>query len=360
LIETATGTRTPVARLRDQHVGVSVADTGDVAFSTVEALVAGDIDGLSDVYLWDEGDASLALISSSEGTVGLDHQWPTIAATGDAVVYFVEQGWTGRGIEVWERDAGVTRVADAYRNEFAGGALGITPDARFILYVDGEPDEHGNTAVRLVDRSSATTERVDVNDFGMASEDDARPMTPSLSPDGRFVAFASASSQMTPSDSNGRYDVFLRDRQEVPALTGAPDLMARSGARTYWDGAGEIDPRRDEGYSGLDLHRGETAAVRIRIYNVGNAEDTFGFRGKGSNRWSRVRYLVGDLDVTDAVVTGTYQTRLLAPGQRQALRMEVRPRPVAERGDYRSFLLRSWSLTTNAWEDLVRIGFDVY
>jgi hypothetical protein len=93
---------------------------------------------------------------------------------------------------------------------------------------------------------------------------------------------------------------------------------------------------------------------------VGNAEDAFGFRGKGSNRWSRVRYFVGDLDVTDAVVAGAYQTRLLAPGQRQALRMEVRLRPVAERGDYRTFLLRSWSLTTNAWKDFVRIGFDVY
>jgi hypothetical protein len=359
-IEIATGTRTLVARLRDRHVGASVADTGDVAFSTDEALVAADIDGLSDIYLWDEGDASLALISDSEATVGFDQQWPTIAATGDAVVYFVEQGWTERGIEVWERDAGVTHVADAYRNEFAGGALGITPDARFILYVDGEPDEHGNTAVRLVDRSSATTERVDVNDLGMASENDARPMTPSLSPDGRFVAFASASAQMTPSDSNGRYDVFLRDRQGVPALTGAPDLMVRFRGSTYWDGAGEIDPYRDEGYSGVDLHRGETTVARIRIYNVGNAEDAFGFRGKGSNRWSRVRYFVGDLDVTDAVVAGAYQTRLLAPGQRQALRMEVRLRPVAERGDYRTFLLRSWSLTTNAWKDFVRIGFDVY
>ena len=56
-------------------------------------------------------------------------------------------------------------------------------------------------------------ERIDVSTAGMPGE--VRGVSPSLSADGRFVAFASSANNLVPGDTNGpsdRRDIFVRDR----------------------------------------------------------------------------------------------------------------------------------------------------
>src|SRR5439155_7503671 len=50
-----------------------------------------------------------------------------------------------------------------------------------------------------------------VDDAGTRGNDDSS--NPVVSADGRFVSFASFASNLVTDDTNGRYDVFVRDRQ---------------------------------------------------------------------------------------------------------------------------------------------------
>src|SRR5262249_9006274 len=54
-----------------------------------------------------------------------------------------------------------------------------------------------------------TTERVSVDSSGQQGNQDS--LTPAISADGRYVAFASMSA-FVPGDTNGKFDVFVRDR----------------------------------------------------------------------------------------------------------------------------------------------------
>ena len=60
------------------------------------------------------------------------------------------------------------------------------------------------------DRQTGRTERVSVGRVG--EQGDNGSDSPAISPDGRFVAFASASRNLVPGDTNDQVDVFIRDR----------------------------------------------------------------------------------------------------------------------------------------------------
>jgi Tol biopolymer transport system component len=64
--------------------------------------------------------------------------------------------------------------------------------------------------VFLRDRSSGTTERISVSTSG--TEGDGASSDPALSADGRWVVFQSAATNLVAGDTNGKIDVFLRDR----------------------------------------------------------------------------------------------------------------------------------------------------
>ena len=100
-----------------------------------------------------------------------------------------------------------------------GGTLGgaTSGDGRFIAF--------GSTATDLVsgdtnnaqdifvhDRQAGTTERVNLGPNG-AQTSTGFSSDPSISDDGRYVVFTSTSPNLVANDTNGRIDVFLRDRQ---------------------------------------------------------------------------------------------------------------------------------------------------
>src|SRR5262249_38171107 len=58
---------------------------------------------------------------------------------------------------------------------------------------------------------SGTTERVSVSTGGTQADSDS--VNPSISADGRFVVFESAATNLVAGDTNGTWDVFVRDRQ---------------------------------------------------------------------------------------------------------------------------------------------------
>ena len=120
---------------------------------------------------------------------------------------------------VFDRGAGaIQRVSVASDGTEADGASqhsSLSTDGRFVAF-DSDADNlvpgdtNGATDVFVHDRLSGQTERVSVASDG--SQGDAASHLPSLSADGRFVAFESFATNLVPDDTNGQADIFIHDR----------------------------------------------------------------------------------------------------------------------------------------------------
>jgi Tol biopolymer transport system component len=91
---------------------------------------------------------------------------------------------------------------------------GISPDGRYVGFasladnlVTGDTNGVSDAFVR--DRVAGTTIRVSVDSSGVEGDGDS--WGASLSADGRWVLFVSVAGNLVPNDGNGLHDVFLRD-----------------------------------------------------------------------------------------------------------------------------------------------------
>jgi Tol biopolymer transport system component len=82
-------------------------------------------------------------------------------------------------------------------------------NSRATNLVAGDTNSSDDTFVR--DRRTGVTERVSVSSTGEQGTASSIGW-PSISADGRYVAFASYASNLVPGDTNNAFDVFLRDR----------------------------------------------------------------------------------------------------------------------------------------------------
>jgi Tol biopolymer transport system component len=94
--------------------------------------------------------------------------------------------------------------------------ISISPDGRYVVFesratnlVPGDTNGAADLFVR--DRLNGTTERVSVATGG--TQGNSYSYYPSLSDDGRYVAFASVATNLVPGDTNDAWDVFVHDRQ---------------------------------------------------------------------------------------------------------------------------------------------------
>ncbi len=91
----------------------------------------------------------------------------------------------------------------------------ISGDGRYVAFASAGStlvpgDTNGVEDVFVYDRRSRSTERVSLSSAGEQGNGDS--YGPAISADGRYVAFTSAASNLTPGDGNGELDVFVRDR----------------------------------------------------------------------------------------------------------------------------------------------------
>ncbi len=101
----------------------------------------------------------------------------------------------------------------------------VTPDGRFVMYGSAATnlvpaDTNGRTDVFLRDRTRGLTFRVSTGPGGRQANADSRGVA--ISSDARYVLFTSAASDLTrQSDTNGVGDVFVKDRH-----TGATERVS--------------------------------------------------------------------------------------------------------------------------------------
>ena len=120
-------------------------------------------------------------------------------------------------------DGSTTRVSVASDGSQADGdsrvegslARCLSPDGRYVVFSSLATnlvpnDTNGVKDVFLHDRVLGRTERISVATDG--TEANAASVDAVVSADGRFVAFDSLASNLVTGDTNGNWDVFLRDR----------------------------------------------------------------------------------------------------------------------------------------------------
>jgi hypothetical protein len=137
-----------------------------------------------------------------------------------------------------------------------------------------------------------------------------------------------------------------------------PDGLIRKGGQDWWRGDGVHGPATEQ----TVRHKARPTRAKSaiwRVQNDGARADGFRLRGAGSTERFRVRYLAGGVDVTAAVVAGTYRTATLAPGASTSLRVKVTPTRRSRDGDRRTVVLRAISLADAAALDRVAVRVTV-
>jgi Tol biopolymer transport system component len=103
----------------------------------------------------------------------------------------------------------------AAANAWSGNPA-ISADGRYVAFESDADnlvpnDANDTTDVFVRDRVAATTTRVSIGTDGTEADDTSYDA--SISADGRYVAFTSDSDAISPEDTNGSSDIFVRDRQ---------------------------------------------------------------------------------------------------------------------------------------------------
>lgn len=111
---------------------------------------------------------------------------------------------------------------------------------------------------------------------------------------------------------------------------------------------------------GATTPRAVATTVVVRLQNDGEVRERQIVQGPASDNRMTVRYAAGGVDVTAAVVAGTFLTSALAPGASQDLTVRITPRASAPVGSGRQVTvktrLQSQATATDAVAVLVTVG----
>ncbi|MBT7053945.1 MAG: hypothetical protein HN976_02560 [Lentisphaerae bacterium] len=232
-----------------------VPDTVDVTSATLSGnglfvvldtasagLAAGDNNGRSDVFLYSTVAQTTVWVNAQpDGTASNgDSYAPAISDTGDHVVFLSTSTDLGAGtsratvapnahVYFWDLGSSSLRRIDQRidgTESSSAESCGISGDGAWVAFSspDGNivnGDSNGDTDVFLRSADGAPSELVSVATSGVQA--DAASGTPSVSRDGRFVAFTSLATNLSAGDTNGKQQVYLRDRS-----AGTTVLLSRS------------------------------------------------------------------------------------------------------------------------------------
>ncbi|MEG5228755.1 calcium-binding protein, partial [Microcoleus sp. B3-D3] len=214
-----------------------------VAFESYATnLVPGDTNRSRDIFVRDTLTNTITRVSVDQAgnQANADSFRPSISTDGRFVAFHSDAtnlvpGDTNDNSDIFVRDTltntttrvSVDQAGNQADNELYKGSAfpSISADGRFVAFysasadfVPGDTNETYDIFVR--DTLTNTTTRVSVDSAGNQGNDTSVSIgsisisgsfSPSISADGRFVAFHSYSSNLVPGDTNDTYDIFVRD-----------------------------------------------------------------------------------------------------------------------------------------------------
>jgi Tol biopolymer transport system component len=194
------------------------ADGRYVAFvSNADNLVASDTNGVQDVFVRDaiRGTTSRVSVDSHGVQADLSSSNPSISADGRYVAFdsdatTLAPGTDNNATNIFVHDAvtGTTSLVSPY-----GFDPTISADGRYVAFTSGAAVVPGDTNndydVFVHDTVAGNTARVSVDSNG--TQANGASGNPTISADGRYIAFDSNASNLVAGDTNGTYDVFVHD-----------------------------------------------------------------------------------------------------------------------------------------------------
>jgi Tol biopolymer transport system component/pimeloyl-ACP methyl ester carboxylesterase len=224
--------------------GVAISADGRYVVFTSYAnnLVVGDINSVMDAFVHDRvsGETTRSSVAS-DGTQSNDGSfYPAISADGRYVAFYshasnlvVGDSNSVPDIFVHDRVSGeTTRVSVASDGTQANAGYDTRPsisaDGRFVAfesYADRLITEDTNIAVDVFvhDRQTGITSIVSVNSEGIQGNNHSGELA--ISADGRYVAFRSTASNLVVGDTNYVDDVFVHDREGIPPEEKTPIIL---------------------------------------------------------------------------------------------------------------------------------------
>lgn len=219
-------------------VGVSVqgegvlpdlsADGRYVAFySEASTLVPGDTNAAWDVFLSDARTGTITRVSTASDGSQARGYWPALSDDGRYVAFSSDAsnlvpGDTNGTFDVFRKDTvtgqtiRVSTASSGAQVSSEGFGLAISGDGRYVAFASEAPglvpgDTNGVADVFVKDtRTGATTRVSTAGNGGQAADWSLEPV---ISADGHHVAFVSAATNLVPGDTNGMFDVFVKDTQ---------------------------------------------------------------------------------------------------------------------------------------------------
>lgn len=282
-----------------------------VAFwSDATNLVADDGNEVADVFVVDRIDGIVRRASLGPGGVegNGNSVRPVISADGSLVAFesaarnLTPKDLLGRGTDTNSaRDIFVydlvkdetTRVSVASDGaQGAGESLrpSISADGRFVAFqsevVFDASDTNKSRDVYMHDRESGATTRVSLSDS--EAQGDGGSFSPSMSADGRYVAFWSNAANLVDGDDNAMSDVFVRDVQDGTTVRASvssdggegngdssdPSISPDGQWVSYWSAAENLVPDDSNGMRDVFLHDVQAAeTTRVSVANDGSQAD---------------------------------------------------------------------------------------
>jgi Tol biopolymer transport system component len=225
----------------------SLSDDGRfVAYASYASNIAGPApNGLSNVFLYDRwlGTTRRVSLAPGGGSCDFNSGWPRLSSDGrylafhSAATNLVQPPDPQIQFEVYRYDR--LAAANTRLTFTSGGAPGvgavyspsISGDGRYVAFhtrsdtlVAGDTNARSDAFV--VDATSGAYERLSVSTAGGQAADGGT--FPALSADGRRAAWVSTSGDLVPGDVNVAFDVFVRDR----GFGGAPAVYCVAAANS--------------------------------------------------------------------------------------------------------------------------------
>lgn len=247
--------------------GGSVCSGGRyVAFvSSASNLVSGDTNGVSDIFVRDRQTGVTERVSvdsngnesngSSNNSGGCGNS-PNISADGRYVAFFssatnlVPNDTNAAGdVFVRDRQTGSTEIASVdsagTRANAGSGYPSISANGRYVVFPSAASnlvanDTNGVQDIFIHDRQTGSTIIVSVNSSGSLAN--GENFDPTISSDGRYVAFDSLASNLVSGDTNGVTDAFVHDRQ-----TGITERISMDSAGVQGNGHSRCSRISDSG-----------------------------------------------------------------------------------------------------------------
>ncbi|MEI2726652.1 MAG: hypothetical protein V9H26_24960 [Verrucomicrobiota bacterium] len=232
-------------------IPVITADGNQVAFwSTDEGIVADDQNRDADVFVRDLTSDTTTLISArlpslptltgggivtlSENFISADGRLLLIGSTGGRLVEGDQTSLahvvvcdlatrTNRPVDTFDNPDGlpVAAINLPFATNFTARAPAISANGHYAAYVGRITTANPSLDQIYVRDLQTYTNQLASRTWNSSAAGSAKSAAPSLSADGRFVAFQSEASNLVSRDSNGQPDVFVRD-----LLTGNNFMMS--------------------------------------------------------------------------------------------------------------------------------------